>query len=221
VVREERRHVIEAGALLFDMDGLMVDSEPLWFEVERDFARARGGEWTDALADACVGKGLMNTLRVMGQLFGFPVEPVAMIDEIVDAFIARAGELRLKPGCAEILEAARGKLPLACASSSHKRLVEAVLSRLSITAFFDAVVTGDAVVHPKPAPDVFLLAAERLAVLPARCVVLEDSLAGVTAGVAAGMRVIAVPEHDPAPFTGVAGVVVVRDLFAARAQLAL
>ena len=210
--------MIEADALLFDMDGLMVDSEPLWFEVERAFARARGGDWTDDLADACVGKGLLNTLHVLGARFHFPVEPVAMVDEIIDAFILRASELRLKPGCAEILAAARGKVPMACASSSHSRLVHAALERLSLTAFFDAIVTGDAVLHPKPAPDVFLLAAERLAALPARCVVLEDSMAGVTAGVAAGMRVIAVPEHDPAAFAGKADVVV-KDLFEARAHL--
>jgi mannitol-1-/sugar-/sorbitol-6-/2-deoxyglucose-6-phosphatase len=218
LVHEERRFVIEAGALLFDMDGLMVDSEPLWFEVERAFARARGGDWTDDLADACVGKGLLNTLQVMGEVFRFEVEPVAMVDEIVDAFIARAPELRLKRGCTELLDEARGRVPLACASSSHRRLVAAVLARLDLARYFDAVVTGDAVLHPKPAPDVFLLAAERLAVVPARCVVLEDSMAGVTAGRAAGMRVIAVPEHDPAAFAGKADVVV-KDLFEARTHL--
>ncbi len=216
--------MIEAGALLFDMDGLMVDSEPLWFEVERAFARARGADWTEGLAEACVGKGLLNTLRVMGEVFRFEVEPVAMVDEIVDAFIARAGELSLKPGCTEILAAARAyvpRLPIACASSSHGRLVDAVLRRLALHDLFDAIVTGDAVAHPKPAPDVFLLAAARLAVAPARCVVLEDSMAGVAAGRAAGMRVIAVPEHDPAEFEAIADVVVVKDLFEARKHLAL
>ncbi len=212
--------MIEAGALLFDMDGLMVDSEPLWFEVEKDFARARGGDWTDALGDACVGKGLLNTIRVMGEVFHFEVHETAMLDEIIDAFIARAAELRLKPGCAELLDAMHGRVPAACASSSHKRLVEKVLTQTGIARYFDAVVTGDAVANPKPAPDVFLAAAARLGVVPARCVVLEDSMAGVTAGRAAGMRVIAVPEHDPAAFVAMADVVV-KDLFEARAQLGL
>lgn len=207
------------GALLFDMDGLMVDSEPLWLEVEREFARARGGVWTEALAEACVGKGLKNTIDVMGATFHFDVDPAAMTAELIDAFIARAGELVLKPGCAEILKAARGRVPMACASSSHRRLVERVLAELGIARYFDAVVTGDAVANPKPAPDVFLAAAARLSVAASLCVVLEDSMAGVAAGRAAGMHVIAIPEHDPEGFAGLGNVVVMRDLFEARAYL--
>jgi len=210
--------VKNAGALLFDMDGLMVDSEPMWFDVEREFARAHGGDWTEELADACVGKGLMNTLVVMGKTFGFEVDGPRMLAEIIDAFIMRAGELRTKPGCLEILGAAHGKVPMACASSSHRRLVETVLARLSLARFFDVVVTGDSVVHPKPAPDVFLAAVAQLHVAPARCVVLEDSMAGVTAGRAAGMYVIAIPEHDPAPFRPLADAVL-QDLHEAQTHL--
>lgn len=211
----------DAEALLFDMDGLMVDSEPMWFEVERAFARAHGGDWTDEMATVCTGKGLVNTLRVMGETFGFALDEGAMVREVVDAFIARAGELATKPGCMEILRAAHGKRALACASSSHGRLVEAVLNRLDLRRFFTAVVTGDAVPRPKPAPDVFLAAAERLNVIPSRCVVLEDSRAGVEAGLAAGMRVIAIPEHDHDWFASLAGVTVARDLHEVQALFGL
>ncbi len=199
----------------------MVDSEPLWFAVEREFARARGGDWTEDLADACVGKGLRNTVDVMGKTFGFAVDHAAMTAELMDAFIARVGELALKPGCAEILKAAHGRVPSACASSSHRRLVERVLAELGIARYFDAVVTGDAVAHPKPAPDVFLAAAARLGVAAERCVVLEDSQAGVAAGRAAKMQVIAIPEHDAEAFAGMGDVVVLGSLFEARAYLDL
>jgi mannitol-1-/sugar-/sorbitol-6-/2-deoxyglucose-6-phosphatase len=210
--------MIDAGALLFDMDGLLVDSEPLWFQVEREFARARGGDWTEAQAAACVGRGLANTLRVMGESFAFATNAERDVAEIIDAFIARAGELRLKPGAAELVAEAHGRIPIALASSSHRRLVDAILARFSLAARFGAVVSGDAVAHPKPAPDIFLLAAERLGVAPACCVVLEDSRAGVEAARAAGMRVIAVPEHDGAAFDGLADAVV-GDLYAARRVL--
>jgi HAD superfamily hydrolase (TIGR01509 family) len=187
--------MITAHALLFDMDGLMVDSEPLWFEVERDFARSRGGDWTDELAHACIGKGLANTLRVMSGL-ALPIDLARDQAEIIDRFLARTADIAVKPGCRELLQAAKGVVPLAAASSSARRLVHGVLEGLALAPFFDAIVTGDDVVNPKPAPDIFLLAAERVRVAASGCVVLEDSLAGATAGHAAGMQVIAVPEHE-------------------------
>jgi HAD superfamily hydrolase (TIGR01509 family) len=195
--------LIVCRALLFDMDGLMVDSEPLWFEVERDFARARGGDWTDALGRACIGQGLANTLRVMHETYGFAVDLARDADAIVQLFVARVGELTLKPGFEALLaEAERRAVPRAVASSSARRLVEATLARFDLRRRFGAVVTGDCVAHPKPAPDIFLEAARRLGVHPRDCVVLEDSSAGVRAARAAGMRVIAVPEGGRPALTG-------------------
>jgi beta-phosphoglucomutase-like phosphatase (HAD superfamily) len=214
--------VIPCRALLFDMDGLMVDSEPLWFEVEREFARARGGDWTEALGTACIGMGMANTLRVMHESFGFPVDVERDASVIVELFVARVGELTLKTGFDELLAEALSKgVPRALASSSARRLVEATLARFGVRERFDAVVTGDCVAHPKPAPDIFLEAARRLRVPPEACVVLEDSLAGVRAARAAGMRVIAVPEGvASAEMTSLAEAVV-SDLHAARAILSL
>ena len=213
---------IPCRALVFDMDGLMVDSEPLWFEVERDFARARGGVWTHALGVACIGQGLTNTLLVMQGELGLAVDVAHDGTELVDRFIARVGELSLKPGFAELfdLAGARG-IPRALGSSSARRLVGATVERFGLTGRFDAVVTGDCVVHPKPAPDIFLEAARRIGVAPQDCVVFEDSLAGVRAGRAAGMRVVAVPEHTPTGEMTSLADVVVRDLHEARALLDL
>jgi sugar-phosphatase len=208
-------------ALVLDMDGLMVDSEPLWFLVERDFAAARGGAWTHALAQGCVGRGTAFTLRTMSATFGFPTDVTRDTEAIMDAFLLRLGELRLKPGCVELLDAAEG-LPLAVASSSPLRLIRAVLDRFALTARFAAVVSGESVASPKPAPDIFLRAAEVLGVAPERCAVCEDSLAGATAGRAAGMFVIAVPEGslEGRGFEAVADRIV-PDLVAARAALTL
>lgn len=198
----------------------MVDSEPLWFAVERDFAAARGGDFTAAHAHACVGRGFAFTLTFMRETFGFAVDLEADIRAINDAFLARVAELRLKPGLLELLDEAQGALPMAVASSSSMRLIRGVLDRFELTARFDAVVTGESVARPKPAPDVFLRAAQEIGVAPAACAVFEDSFAGATAGRAAGMFVIAVPEGPPDAFHAVADRVV-PDLFAARATLAL
>jgi beta-phosphoglucomutase-like phosphatase (HAD superfamily) len=176
------------------MDGLLVDSEPLWFEIERAFCRDRGFDWTAEHASACIGRGLRDTLAAMGQRFGFEVDHARDGAAVVDGFVARVGELRLKPGAVELLAGARGRFAVALASSSPRHLVRAVVDRFDLRSELRAIVTGDDVARPKPAPDIFLRAAAELAVPPGHCAVLEDSLAGVTAGRAAGMTVIAVPE---------------------------
>lgn len=209
---------LAADALLFDLDGLMIDSEPLWLEVERDLAAELGLTWTPELARACVGTGLPNTIRTLRERLGAPLEVAEGVERLVEGFLGRLDELRLKPGCAELVAAVHGRLPLAVASSATHRLVCTILDHFALTACFDAVVTGDRVARTKPAPDVFLHAAERLGRRPAGCVVLEDSVAGVTAACAAGMRVIAVPEHEPERFAALTDLVV-ADLHAARALL--
>src|SRR5262249_48939471 len=115
------RHVVWASvmlcqALLLDMDGLMVDSEPLWLRIEADFACARGGNWTRELARPCIGGGFAQTLRVMGETFGFAVDLVQDTREIIERFVREVESLALKRGCAELLDAAEGRIPLAVAS---------------------------------------------------------------------------------------------------------
>jgi beta-phosphoglucomutase-like phosphatase (HAD superfamily) len=183
--------------LIFDMDGLLVDSEPLWYEVERSLCRDRGHSWTPEHAAACVGRGMAATLAKMGETFGFPVDLERDAAWVIDSFVGRVGELKLKPGGMELLRAARGKVPLGLASSSSHRLIMAVLDQLALAPVFDAIVSGESVPRPKPAPDIFLRTADLLGVAPASCVVLEDSIAGAQAGRAAGMTVFAVPEGPP------------------------
>ncbi|MEZ4312274.1 MAG: HAD family phosphatase [Polyangiaceae bacterium] len=210
------------SALLWDMDGLLVDSEPLWYLVERDFARRRGGDFTEEHARENIGKGIRNTVRFMHELFGFEVDVDRDVDELIADFMARTDELTLKPGATELLAKAGGSRAMALASSSHRRLVEKTLARFDLRDRFDALVSGEDVKQPKPAPDIFLRAAELLGVPIAECVVLEDSVAGVTAGRAAGAIVIAVPEGplEGRPFGDFADVVV-GDLFEAARWLEL
>jgi beta-phosphoglucomutase-like phosphatase (HAD superfamily) len=211
--------VIRCAALLFDMDGLMVDSEPLWFEVEREFARERGGDFTEEMARACIGRGIANTVAMMARTFGFPVEPERDEADIIERFMGRVSQLELKPGFLDLFEETETRrIPRALASSSARRLVHATLDRFALRERFGAVVTRDCVEHPKPAPDIFLEAARRLGVAAERCVVLEDSKSGVQAARAAGMKVIAVPEADVESFEPLADAVV-ADLHAARALL--
>jgi beta-phosphoglucomutase-like phosphatase (HAD superfamily) len=205
------------SALVLDMDGLMVDSEPLWFEVEQDFARRHGGAWTAAHAHRCVGRGLAAVIVSMGETLGVEVDVARDTAWLVSAFIERVQSLSLKPGCLALLESARGALPIAVASSSPLRLIEAVLRRFDLEPRFDAVISGESVAAPKPAPDIFLHTARRIGIAPERCAVFEDSIAGATAGRAAGMFVIAVPEGSPEGrgFEAVADVIV-ADLFEAQ-----
>jgi HAD superfamily hydrolase (TIGR01509 family) len=203
------------------MDGVIVDSEPLWFDVEREFLRVRGCEWTPDLARECTGRGLVHAVRSMYAAFDFPYRLEEDMRTIVDAFASRIGELRLKAGVASLLDGAvRASVPRAVASSSMRRLIDAILHRFVLSEHFDAVVSGDSLARPKPAPDIFLEAARQLRVPPEHCIVLEDSLAGVLAARAAGIRVIAIPERQRESFVGVADAVV-SDLTEARSLLAV
>ena len=211
---------IEARALLFDMDGLMIDSEPVWHVVERELGRALGVDWSEELSQACIGTGLPNTIETMRTKLGVTLGVAEGVERLVEGFLAHLADLRLHAGCRELVGAAHGRMPLAVASSSTHRLVTAVLDHFGLQAHFAAVVSGESVPRTKPAPDIFLHAAERLGCAPVDCVVLEDSAAGVRAACAAGMRVIAVPESDPAPFRALTEWVV-ADLHAARVLLGL
>ncbi len=210
---------VTARALIFDMDGLMIDSEPLWWKIEYAITAAYGCRWSDALALSCLGGGLEAAALTMRREVGLPLEAADAVQEMLARFTARVDELTLKEGCLELLDAARrAGVPLAVASSSPAELIALVLRQFALTDRFAVVVSGLSVAHPKPAPDVFLHAARLLGVAARDCVVLEDSKAGTQAGVAAGATVFAVPEHDAAVFRSWTPHVL-RDLHQARTLL--
>lgn len=193
--------ITQYDALIFDMDGLMVDSEPVWWRVEQTFATAQGIEWSEERARSCVGKGLEHVISTMREQLGLKLDVEEGVRRLQRDFVARQAEIFLKPGCEEIVGAARARgMRLAVASSSPSHLIHAVLDQVALRRSFDIVMSGVDVPEPKPAPDIFLHTADRLGVPPGQCVVLEDSIAGVQASVAAQMRVIAVPENGPQRF---------------------
>ena len=181
-------------ALIFDLDGLLVDSEPIWFEVEGGFLADLGHTWTRQEADACMGQGTPNTLRIWRERHGVDVDIERDTERIIDRMIARADGMKLQAGALSLLDRAKGEsCRMAVASSSPRRLIEAVLEAKGVRSFFEVVVSAQEVPRPKPAPDVFVRAGELLDVPMESCVVLEDTLAGTRAGIDAGARVIAVP----------------------------
>lgn len=195
-------------ALIFDLDGLLVDSEPTWFEVEGAFLAGLGHVWTRADAEACMGQGTPNTLRIWRERYGVELDIDRDTETIIGRVIDRAGQMPLKTGALELLQAAKARgLPMAVASSSRRRLIESVVAAKGIAGYFQAIVSGQEVERGKPAPDIFLRAASVLGVPIGACMVLEDALAGVRAGKDAGAWVVAVPSVEHADFARLATVV--------------
>ena len=184
----------ELQAVLFDMDGLLVDSEPEWHRVEADVVAELGGVWTPEDAQATVGRALIDTARRMVAVAGSDPPP----EQVVAAMVAsmevtlRRG-VTWRPGSRELLSAlAAAGVPTALVSASYRVLVDAVCSHLSAEPFA-VTVAGDEVSRGKPHPEPYLTACARLGVEPGRVVVLEDSVTGATSGEAAGCLVVGVP----------------------------
>ena len=185
------------AAVLFDLDGTLIDSEPAWFASERRLVELYGGTWTDEDALAQVGNPLLvsaENLRAAG--VDLPADQIVelMLDDVVRSI---RGELRWRPGAAELLtELSSAGVPCALVTMSYRRLAEAVVAALPPDTFA-ALVVGDEVSHGKPHPEPYLRAVDALAAPASRCVVIEDSVLGVTSGEAAGCVVLAVPHKVP------------------------
>ena len=184
------------GAVLFDMDGLLVDTEPLWTRAQVELAERLDSVWRPEIKARVAGTRVDVAVPVMLAELGHDPEP-ALVDETTRALLARMGELyagplALLPGAGELLAALRRDGVLtALVSSSYRVLVEAVVRRLDLA--FDLVLGGDEVGRAKPDPEPYLTACARLGVAPHTAVVLEDSPSGVASGEAAGCAVVAVP----------------------------
>jgi HAD superfamily hydrolase (TIGR01509 family) len=181
--------------LIFDMDGLLVDSEPLAERAMADFLRRHGHELRPDVIGQLLGRRATEGVALVAEIYGLPGdldEYVRLFDEL--RLAALYGNLRPMPGAAELIAFARESgLRIALATSNLRPHTDVTLAEAALAGLFDAEVTGDEVARGKPAPDIFLLAAERLGIEPAECLVLEDAPAGVQAAAAAGMRAICVP----------------------------
>jgi HAD superfamily hydrolase (TIGR01509 family) len=183
-------------AVVFDMDGLLLDTEVLWQRAEAELFRRHGAEYTIADALAVMGTSFDVTARYFAERLGQPAERgAALVDELRVLMLEELRrEVNARPGAVELVERLRSRIPLALASNSSRTLVDAALQTAGLTDAFDHIVTADDVAHPKPAPDLYLLACERLGVAPARALALEDTAPGIAAAKAAGLTCIAVPQ---------------------------
>lgn len=187
-------------AVLFDMDGLLVDSERVWLEVESDVMAWLGGEWTPAHQERLVGGSLDVAVAYMLELTGAGADPEEVGGRMLDGMAERLTAcVPMMPGAKELLAEIRAAgVPAALVSSSHRRLIEPVLDAVG-REHFALSVAGDEVSRTKPDPEPYLTAAARLGADPGRCVVLEDSPNGVAAAEAAGCVTVAVPGVLPIP----------------------
>jgi HAD superfamily hydrolase (TIGR01509 family) len=188
-------------AVVFDLDGLLLDTEQVWDEVRETLTRERGGRWHDRAQADMMGMSSTEWSRYMHDALGLAEPPEELNRLVVERMQARYRErLPLVDGAVEAVRRIGVRWPLGLASSSNRPLIDLALELMGVSDLFQATVSSEEVERGKPAPDVYLEAARRLGVPPERIVAVEDSAAGIRSAKAAGMRVIAVPNpHFPPP----------------------
>jgi HAD superfamily hydrolase (TIGR01509 family) len=188
------------AAVLWDMDGTLVDTEPSWIAAEHALVARHGGSWSDEHAHAIVGTPLLVGAEYIRRHGGVDLPAEVVVEQLIDQVVADVRRAVVwRPGARELLlELRAAHVPCALVTMSYARLADAVVSVLP-AGTFAAVVTGDEVRHGKPHPESYLTAAARLGVPPGECVAIEDSPPGVLSARAAGAAVVAVPHVVPVP----------------------
>jgi HAD superfamily hydrolase (TIGR01509 family) len=186
-------------AVVFDLDGVIVDSEQVWDDVRETYTREHGGTYTDRATRDMMGMSSLEWSRYMAEELGVPGTPDEINAAVVERMLERYGSAPpLIPGAVEAVRRVAAQWPLAIASSSNPELIEVVVRVSGLADVFETAVSSQEVPRGKPAPDVYLEAARRLGVDAARCAAVEDSHNGIRSARAAGMRVVAVPNpHFP------------------------
>jgi HAD superfamily hydrolase (TIGR01509 family) len=191
------------AAVLFDMDGTIVDTEPYWMTAESELVHSWGGTWTHDDGLTLVGNGLEVSAAVL-QSRGVDLDIPTIIDRLTDRVTQQLADVGVpwRPGAQELLREVReAGIPTALVTMSFRRMAEQIAGYIPFDAF-DTIVAGDEVDNPKPHPEAYLEAARRLGVPVGRCIAVEDSLTGLAAAVAAGTIAIGVPHLVPLPETG-------------------
>jgi HAD superfamily hydrolase (TIGR01509 family) len=181
-------------AVVFDLDGVIIDSEHVWDDARESLAKERGGRWHEDAQRDMMGMSSVEWSRYMHDVIGLLDPPEEISAEVVRRLeeIYRR-ELPVIPGAPEAVERLADEWPLGVASSSNRPLIDLVLELSGLARFFRATVSSEEVPRGKPAPDVYLEAAQRLGVDPTRSAAIEDSANGIRSAKAAGMRVVAIP----------------------------
>ncbi|HEV7196016.1 MAG TPA: HAD family phosphatase [Pedococcus sp.] len=190
------------AAVLWDMDGTLVDTEPYWISAEHAIVEEAGGLWSDEYAHQLVGNDLMVSAQFIRENSPVELDPLQIIEELLQRVIAQVRDhVPWRPGAVELLTALGEQgVPNALVTMSWRSLADAVVAALP-EGTFATVITGDEVEHGKPHPEPYLAAADALGVAVADCVAIEDSPTGVRSAVAAGVPTLAVPHVVPVPLT--------------------
>jgi HAD superfamily hydrolase (TIGR01509 family) len=187
------------AAVVFDLDGILVDSEQVWDDARRSLAAERGIAWPEGATHAMIGMSSPEWSRYMHEEVGLPESPEEVNREVV-AWMERLyrAELPVIDGAVEAVRRLGEAFPLGLASSSNRPIIDLVLELAGLGDAFEATVSSEEVARGKPAPDVYLEALRRLGVAGSEAVAIEDSHSGIRAADAAGMRVVAIPNpHFP------------------------
>jgi HAD superfamily hydrolase (TIGR01509 family) len=188
------------AAVVFDMDGVIVDTEQVWDEVREQLVADWGGRYSADAQQAMMGMSSGEWSRYMHDELGLSQSPTEINDEVVRLMLERyRTELPLVDCAVDAVRALSETFPLAVASSSNRPLIDAVLDTAGIADCFAVIVSSEEVARGKPSPDVYLEAARRLEVAPERCAAVEDSANGIRAAKAAGMHVVAYPNRRYPP----------------------
>jgi HAD superfamily hydrolase (TIGR01509 family) len=190
------------NAFIFDLDGVLVDSEQVWDAARKDVVAANGGSWREGAEHDMLGMSSKEWPVYVVEQLGARLTPRQVNDAVVDAMLRGYRErLPLLPGACEAVERAAERMPIGLASSSNREVIDLVLELMDVAALFRATVSSEEVARGKPAPDVYLEAARRMGVDPREAGAVEDSANGIRSAHAAGLRVFAIPNahFPPAP----------------------
>jgi HAD superfamily hydrolase (TIGR01509 family) len=189
-------------AVVFDLDGVLIDSEPVWEQVRRGLVAEQGGHWAADAQHKLMGMSTPEWARYLSEDLGAGLPPDKVAALVIDRMAASYREhIPLLPGAADAVRGLAARWPLGLASSAPAVLIETVLASAGLRSYFQVTMSTEQVPRGKPAPDIYLAVAARLGVAPASCAAVEDSSNGLRSAAAAGLRVIAIPrpQYPPDP----------------------
>jgi len=187
-------------AVVFDLDGVLIDSEPVWEQVRRGLVAERGGHWSPDAQRRIMGMSTPEWARYLSEDLGVGLPPDQVATMVVDRMAARYAEhVPLMDGAVDAVHRIAARWPLGVASSAPAVLIQTVLKAAGLRSCFSVVMSTEQVAHGKPAPDIYLAVAAELGVPPGDCAAVEDSSNGLRSAAAAGLRVVAIPQPQYPP----------------------